>query len=149
MAALRATIVLDRDEKKVSFQGVHRRLKSKAVQVSLRKTLAERHGLDETFPPTREELIVDFLATYAEIEWKVHSRLVHFRNAGIAHLTVDKVSKSVTFDELRKFVSIISRLATTLQQLCYTPTAFQPWMLEKYSENAQKALLRKPPLTAS
>jgi hypothetical protein len=142
MAALRATLLLDRDETKVSFQAVHRRLKSKAVQAALKQALAERHGLDEFFPPTRDELIADLFKTYAEIEWEVHARLVHFRNFGIAHLTVDKMSKSITFDELRKFVSIISRLTTTVQQLCHTPTAFRDWMLEDYSKIAQKALLR-------
>jgi hypothetical protein len=59
---------------------------------------------------------------------------------GIAHLTIEKMSKSVTFDELRKFVSIISRLTEAVQQLCHTPTAFREWMLEDYRQIARKAM---------
>jgi hypothetical protein len=149
MAALRATLLLDRDETKVSFQAVHRRLKSESVQAALKQVLAERHGPGDIFPPTRGDLITDFLEAYADIQWEVHGRLVHFRNFGIAHLTIEKMNKSVTFDELRNFVSIIGRLTTTVQQLCHTPTAYREWMLEEYSDMAQKALLREPPVTAS
>jgi hypothetical protein len=56
---------------------------------------------------------------------------------GIAHLTIQKMSKSITFDELRKLVSIISRLTAAVQQLCHTQTAFREWMLEDYREIAR------------
>ena len=142
MSALRAALLLDRDETKVSFQTIHSRLKSKVVQTLLKQSLSELHGLDELF---RDELIAGFLATYSEIDWKVHGRLTHFRNLGIAHLTIEKMTKSITFDELRKLVSIISRLTTTIQQLCHTPTAFQEWMLDDYREIARSAMKRNPP----
>ena len=144
MAALRATLLLDRDETKVSFQTIHRRLKSVAVQDVLKQSLAEAHGPDDVFPPSRDELIAEFLEAYSEIDWKVHGRLTHFRNLGIAHLTVDKMTKSITFDELRKFVSIISRLTAVIQRLCHTPTVFREWMLEDYREIARKAMMKTP-----
>jgi hypothetical protein len=144
MAALRAAILLDRDDAKVSFQTIHRRLKSGPVQDDLKQSLAETHGLDDVFPPSRDELIADFLEAYSEIDWEVHGRLTHFRNLGIAHLTLEKMSKSITFDELRKFVSIISRLTAVIQQLCHTPTAFREWMLEDYREIARKAMKNPP-----
>jgi hypothetical protein len=81
------------------------------------------------------------LAAYAEIEWKVHGRLTHFRNLGIAHLTIEKMSKSITFDELRKFVSLIARMALVIQQLCHTPTAFREWMLDDYREIGKNAMI--------
>jgi hypothetical protein len=58
MADLRATLLLNRDETKVSFQAVHRRLKSESVQAAL-KQVAERHGPGDIFPPTRDEPIAD------------------------------------------------------------------------------------------
>jgi hypothetical protein len=145
MAALRAALLLDRDDAKVSFQTIHRRLKSGAVQDDLKQSLAQRHGFDDVFPPSRDELIAAFFEAYSEIDWEVHGRLKHFRNLGIAHLTVEKMTKSITLDELRKFVSIISRLTATIQQLCHTPTAFREWMLEEYREIARKAMMKNPP----
>jgi hypothetical protein len=145
MAALRAALLLDREDNKVSFQTIHSRLKSKTVQSGLKELLGKKHGLDEVFPPSRDELIADFLEAYSEIDWKVHSRLTHFRNLGIAHLSIEKMSKSITFDELRRFVSIISRLTAAVQQLCHTPTAFREWMLEDYREIARKAMMKNPP----
>jgi hypothetical protein len=146
MAALRAVLLLDGDPAKVSFQTMYRRLKSTAVQQSLKATLADAHGPDDVFPPSRDELIADFLETYSEIDWKVHGRLTHLRNVGIAHLPVEKVTKSITLDELRTFVSIISRLTATIQQLCHTPTAFREWTLENYREIARKAMTKNPPV---
>lgn len=142
MAALRASLLLDRDEANVSFQTIHRRLKSAAVQHDLKLSLADAHGPDDIFPPSRDELITAFLDAYSEIDWKAHGRLTHFRNLGIAHLTVEKMRKSITFDELRKFVSIISRLTAVIQQLCHTPTAFREWMLKDYREIAKNAMVR-------
>jgi len=145
MAALRAALLLDGNETKVSFQTIYSRLKSDVVQAALKQSLAEKHGLDEFFPPSRDELIASFLEAYLEINWEVYARLKHFRNLGIAHLTIEKMSKSVTFDELRKFVSIISRLTKAVQQLCHTPTTFREWMLEDYREIARKAMMKNPP----
>ena len=141
MAALRVALLLDRDETKVSFQTINVRLKSKPVQAALKQTLGKKYGFDEPFPPSRDELIASFFDLYSEINWAVHSRLTHFRNMGIAHLTVERMTKSITFDELREFVSIISRLASVLQQLCHTPTAFRESMLEDYRDIARKTLL--------
>lgn len=145
MAALRTALLLDRDNTKVSFQTIHRRLKSKVVQSGLKELLNEKHGPGDIFPPSRDELIADFLKIYSEINWKVHGRLTHFRNLGIAHLTIEKMTKSVTLDELRKLVSIISRLTAVVQQLCHTPTAFREWMLEDYREIAHKAMAKRQP----
>jgi hypothetical protein len=145
IAALRAALLLDRDETKVSFQTIYSRLKSTAVQGALKQSLSKKHGLDEFFPPSRDELIASFLEAYSEIDWEVHGRLTHFRNLGIAHLTIAKMSKSITFEELRTFVSIISRLTLAIQQLCHTPTAFREWMLDDYRDIARKAIMQNPP----
>jgi hypothetical protein len=90
-------------------------------------------------------LIASFLEAYSEIDWEVHGRLTHFRNLGIAHLTIAKMSKSITFEELRTFVSIISRLTLAIQQLRHTPTAFREWMLDDYRDIARKAIMQNPP----
>jgi hypothetical protein len=143
MAALRTALLLDRDEANVSFQTVYHRLKEPAVRSALLQVLADRHGDDDLFPPARTDLVDEFLRAYSEIDWQVHGRLTHFRNLGIAHLTPAKMSKSITFGELRTLVRIIGRLAATLQTLCQVQTAFRTDMLNEYREIARRAMMRR------
>lgn len=137
MAVVRVSILLDRDD--VSFQSIHRLLKDPNVVAALLEVLEDRHGLD-ILPPSRTQLIEQFRQTYGEIDWKVHGRLVHLRNLGIAHLTPDEMTKSVTIAELRSLVQIISRLTAIVQHLCQTQTAFRPGMLNEYRNLARKAM---------
>ena len=139
MAALRLTALLDRDLKIVSFQAVYHLLKNPDVVKLLLKELEARHGSDDN-PPSRADLINDYLATYSEIDWKVHGRLTHFRNRGIAHLTIEKMQKSVTLPELRTLADILARLAATLQHLCQTGTAFHVDIRERYQDLARRIM---------
>jgi hypothetical protein len=144
MAALRAAILLDADERVVSFQAVYHRLETPSVKVGLLQALEDRHGSDD-IPPSRAELIEEFRKTYNKIDWKAHGRLTHLRNRGIAHLTPEKMLKSVTLDELRTLVAIISHLATTLRDLCQSKFAFHTDMLEEYRDLAKKAIKKVTP----
>jgi hypothetical protein len=83
------------------------------------------------FDPSRAELIEDYLRAYAEIDWKVHGRLVHYRNLGIAHLSLTELTKSITIAEQRALVGIVSHLASALQTLVQTDTAFHPHMADE------------------
>jgi hypothetical protein len=109
------------------------------VEAGLLQALEDRYGEDD-IPPTRAELIKEFRQTYQEIDWKVHGRLVHFRNLGIAHLTPDKMFKSITLGELRTMIGIIGRLASTLRDLCRSPLAFHADLLDEYRDFAKKAI---------
>ena len=71
---------------------------------------------------------------------------MHLRNRGIAHLAPEDMTKSITLDELRTMVEIVSRLTTNLQHLCQTQTAFRPDMLNEYRELARKTMI--PPTAA-
>jgi hypothetical protein len=137
MAALPAALLLDADERVLSFQTVYHRLEKPDVQATLLQMLEGRHGPDD-ISPSRAELIEEFRGTYREIDWKAHGRLVHFRNRGIAHPTPEKMLKSITLVELRRLIEIISRLATTLQHLCQVQTAFHPDLLDEYRELAKR-----------
>jgi len=124
----------------LSFQSVHRLQKDSSVLAALLQALEDRRGPDVLLPPSRTDLIEEFRQIYGEIDWKVHGRLVHLRNLGIAHLTPEEMTKSVTFNELRTLVQIISRLTSNLQHLCQTQTAFRPDMLNEYRNLARKAM---------
>jgi hypothetical protein len=147
MAALRAAVLLDADDHVVSFQAVYHRLKRPSVEACLLQALEERHGSDD-IPPSRAELIEEFRQTYNKIDWKAHGRLTHLRNRGIAHLTPEKMLKSVTLDELRTLVAIISHLATTLRDLSQSQFAFHVDMLDEYRDLAKKAIRRLPGLNS-
>ncbi|XSC46733.1 hypothetical protein ACF1BQ_014045 [Bradyrhizobium sp. RDT10] len=144
MAALRVSILLDRDDRMVSFQAVHRLLKDPKVVTGLLQTLEDRHGSD-VLPPSRTELIEEFQQTYQKIDWKVHGRLVHLRNRGIAHLTPEEMKKSVTMSELRTLVEIVSRLTAILQHLCHSQMAFNAHMLEDYQVLAKRVIGKSVP----
>jgi hypothetical protein len=137
MAALRVSILLDRDDQMVSFQAVHRLFQDSNVVAGLLQTLEGRHGSD-VLPPSRTELIEEFRQTYEKIDWEVHGRLVHLRNRGIAHLTPEEMKKSVTMSELRTLVEIVSRLTAILQHLCQSQMAFNAHMLEEYRDLGQE-----------
>ena len=143
MAALRAAVLLDADQRVVSFQAVYHRLKTPSVQTGLLQVLEERHGSND-IPPSRTELIEEFRQTYNQIDWKVHGRLTHLRNRAIAHLTHEKMLKSVALGELRTLVAIISQLATTLRDLCQSQLAFHADMLKEYRELAKKVIRKDP-----
>jgi hypothetical protein len=138
MAVIRACSLLDSDPNKVSFQAIYRGLQDNGVQAKLFHALEDRFG-DDLFLD-RPKLTEEFLRTYREINWDIHGRLMHLRNLGIAHLTPSKVRRSITFDELNTIVSIVSRLAATLQHLCQTNTAFHSVDLDEYQNLAKKAI---------
>lgn len=139
MAALRVAILLDADHNVVSFQTVYHGLKEPDVQAALLGELEKLQGPD-VFATTRPERIEEFLMTYREIDWQVHSRLTHFRNLGIAHLATADVSKSVTIAELRTLVGIVSRLAATLQALIETKTAFHEGLGDECREEIERLI---------
>jgi hypothetical protein len=144
MAALRVSILLDRDDQMLSFQAVNRLLKDPHVVAALLLALDGRRGPD-VFEPSRPELIEEWRKIYSEIDWKVHGRLVHLRNRGIGHLTVEEITKTVTFAELRTFVGIVSGLTATLQHLCQTETAFRVDILDEYRKMARDTMRRTKP----
>src|SRR5258708_17568221 len=76
MAALRVSILLDRDDQMVSFQAVHRLFQDPSVVAALLQALEDGHGQDVLLP-SRTDLIEEFRQIYGEIDWKMHGRLVH------------------------------------------------------------------------
>lgn len=142
MAALRVALLLDADPKVVSFQTVYHLLKDPDVTAALVEELEARRGPD-VFTPTRAALINQYLVTYREIDWNVHGRLTHFRNLGIAHLTLRQLQKSVTFAELGTLVDIVVRLASNLQHLIETGTALHE-SIAKESRDQVKGVIKLP-----
>ena len=113
------------------------------MREGLLQALEVHHGSDD-IPPSRTEQIEGFQQTYKTIAWNAHGRLTHLRNRGIAHLTLEKMLKSVTLDEIRTLVGIISELATTLRNLCQSQIAFHADLLDEYRDLAKKVIKKAP-----
>ncbi|MES5485956.1 hypothetical protein QMZ05_24650 [Bradyrhizobium sp. INPA03-11B] len=146
MAALRVAILLDADRNVVSLQTVYHSLMEPDVRTALLQELETRRGPD-VFSPSRAERIDGYLRTYREIDWNVHGRLTHFRNLGIAHLTLTQLTKSITIAELRTLVAIVARLANALQNLAGTETAFREDMAKECRDEVERLITtgwRKP-----
>jgi len=143
MAALRVAVLLDADPRVVSFQTVYHALKEPAVQAALLQKLDANYPTD-VFTPTRKDLIGRYIQTYGEIDWSVHGRLVHLRNLDIAHLTLDKLKKSITLSELRTMVEVVTRLASTMQHLFQTDTAFHGDMVEECRDQVKRVVNHGP-----
>jgi len=142
MVALRVSMLLDRDDQMSSFQAVNPLLKESGVVAALLQALEDRHGPD-VLEPFRPNLIEEFRQVYGEIDWKVHGRRVHLRNRGIAHLTLEEMTKSISFAKLRTLAEIIGRLTANLQHLCQTQTAFRPDIWDEYRHLARKTMIRR------
>ena len=115
MTAVRLHLLLDKDEKGVSFQTVYHRLKLPEVA----EALAQHMG-DDPFQPQHIEddvrhSINQFLCVYRAIDWRdLHGRLTHFRNQGIVHLSKRRPTKTITQDELRTLVGVVKALSESL-----------------------------------
>lgn len=139
IAALRAVVLLENEANAVSFQAIYHGLNEPTVRGALLQELETRHGPD-ICPPSRQELIEDFLRTYLAIDWNVYGRLKHLRNLGIAHLKLDPQEKSITFPELRIIVGIVGRLASTLQQLLRIEMAAHDEMAEECRDQVKSVI---------
>lgn len=96
MAALRVAALLDADPGVLSFEGIYHALKEPAVQAAPLQEQELKRGIDAS-SSSRADLIQQYLRAYAEIDWKVHGCLTHFRiNLGIAHLALNEMTKSTT-----------------------------------------------------
>ncbi|MCK1519377.1 hypothetical protein [Bradyrhizobium sp. 17] len=130
MAVTRVVILLDRSKGAVSFQTLYHQLKEPEVQAAVLAAVEERRG-PELLEPERANRIAEFLAAYRTIDWGMHGRLKHFRNLDIAHLREQARSKSITMQELRTLVGVVTSLAVSLQALLQTGVPFHSHLAEE------------------
>jgi hypothetical protein len=66
----------------------------------------------------------------------LHGRLVHFRNRGVAHLTPEKISKRVSYAELKSLVIAAIKMGECLTALCENEVSFREDELQEWSDRA-------------
>lgn len=146
MAAVRTCILLDSDEKTVSFQGVYKRLKEPETQRALiQKVYGEFEEFQSMFGSSPTQMVADFLSIYREIDWNIHSRLVHFRNFGVVHLLDRKNWKSINYDELRDLILLLGRLSDKLTELCRSSVPPTDSLVKEWSAYGAQALVKPGP----
>jgi hypothetical protein len=120
ITVVRLVLLLDSDERMVSFQRVYHHLKRPEVVNQLVHRACMRSPLAEVLADRVEgevrASVKRFLETYAAIDWDAYSRLQHFRNRGIAHLTLQEIKKRVTFAEIRQLVRSVTILGECLAE---------------------------------
>lgn len=114
MTVVRVHALLDRDDRMVTYQTVHRCLKRPEVLDALVQRMCDdplqsRHIEDDV-----RYSINQFCSVYGTINWELHGRLTHLRNQGIAHLSRGHQVKTITQDELRGLVLLVKNLAECL-----------------------------------
>ncbi|WP_426615398.1 hypothetical protein [Bradyrhizobium sp. McL0616] len=144
IAVIRVCIALDADPKTISFQGVYKRLKRPEVQRALiERVYGENEEFQSMFGPSPTEMLERFLELYRQIDWAIHSRLIHFRNFGVAHLLDRKNWKSITYDEMRALVLLVGRLGDELAALCHLPLPAIDDTVEEYAAFGNRALAKQ------
>ncbi|OSJ22123.1 hypothetical protein BSZ19_46900 [Bradyrhizobium japonicum] len=143
MAVVRTCILLDSDENTISFQGVSRRLKEPETQRTLiQKVYGEHEEFQSMFGSSPTQMVADFLSIYQEIDWSIHSRLIHFRNFGVVHLLDRKNWKSIKYGEMRDLILLVGRLSDKLTELCRSSVPPIASLLKDWREYGLQALER-------
>jgi len=141
MAVIRVALLLDNTPKKVSYQTVYHKLKREDVQAALiARVFRDDISIEEMFGRGPKQLIADYLELYSRIDWLVHARLKHFRNLGVAHLSQEPLTKSITYDELRNMATLVAKLGDALVALCRADFASIESMLEDWSARGFSSL---------
>ncbi|MET3997915.1 hypothetical protein ABIB94_009413 [Bradyrhizobium sp. JR7.2] len=143
MAVVRTCILLDSDEKTVSFQGVYKRLKEPETQRALiQKVFGEYEEFQSMFGSSPTQMVADFLSIYQEIDWGIHSTLIHFRNFGVVHLLDRKNWKSIKYGEMRDLILLVGRLSDKLTELCRSSVPPIASLVKEWREYGLQALAR-------
>jgi hypothetical protein len=100
----RLALLLDADPKLISFQSMYARLKCDATVSVLTERLKAEALIHKAVVDNAEYSIRRFSEIYRSLDGQdLHGRLVHFRNRGVAHLTPEKISKRVSYAELKGY----------------------------------------------
>lgn len=144
---IRLSLLLDADQRVISFQSVYKHLtRPKVVDALIRRVCAETPN-SFLFPSRTghniRSSVERFLDTYRAIDWRDRQgRLTHFRNRGVAHLTIEAVENYIKYEELHSLT-----LSTTALADCREPflldgdVPFREEQIQEYSDQATKILL--------
>jgi hypothetical protein len=115
ITVVRLKLLLDSGRDAVSFQSVYKCLQRPEVV----DALVARMGDDPLQPEHIEDdirhRINEFLRIYRGIDWRLHGRLTHLRNQGLAHLSRGRARKTIKHDELCSLVRLVKDLGDCLE----------------------------------
>jgi hypothetical protein len=114
MTVVRVHALLDRDDRTVSYQTVHKRLMFPEAVEALVRRMCDDPFQSRNIEDDVRGAISQFCRVYGTINWELHGRLSNFRNQGIAHLGRRRPSQLVSHDELRGLVRLVQDLADCL-----------------------------------
>jgi hypothetical protein len=122
----RLALLLGADPKLISFQSMYARLKCDATVSVLTERLKAEALIPKAVVDNAEYSIRRFLEICRSLDWQdLHGRLIHFRNRGVAHLTPEKISKRVSYAELKSLVIAAIKMGECLAALCENEVSFR------------------------
>jgi len=99
----------------VSFQTVKGKLADPTVQQLLVNNYVGRSSYNAGYLESEcRDSIAKFLADYTGLNVPTLRRLYHFRNIGLAHVTLQEVKKSISYQEMEDMVRLAAKLAHSL-----------------------------------
>lgn len=109
--------LLDRNEKRVSFQGFYRALaKADVVNAVISMAGQKDHAATNWYEHNCQEGIERFLTEYRKIDWHdLHGRLKHFRDFAVAHIFAETHKNSINFGESLSLVMSVLRMSQALE----------------------------------
>jgi hypothetical protein len=137
-AVSRLSLLLDRDQKVVSFQTLYAKLRSETVVTLLLKRLDEDEFSTSRTAELAKDAVQLFLQTYRSIDWRdLHGRLVHFRNRGVAHLTPQKIEKRVTYAELKTLSLAVAIMGECMEPFAKGEIPLREDQIKEYNRSTQ------------
>jgi hypothetical protein len=110
LIVVQLTALLDRNEKRVSFQAVNRNLNDEVAEI-LSTQASKALANSAWFPDHCKQDLKKFQDAYRQIDWNdVHGRLKHFRDHAVAHIFEKRFQKTINFGETRALVLAVSRM---------------------------------------
>jgi hypothetical protein len=149
MLVIRLALLLDGAHNVVSFQSVYRNIESpKVTNALIRRVCAEDRSsfaFQRKIEQNIRSSVERFLDTYRTIDWDLHSRLKHFRNLGVAHLTLHDVEKYVKYGELHALTLLVRVLAECLEPfLLDGDIPVREDQIQEYSDQAREIFVAFP-----
>lgn len=134
---IRLCALLDGDRKMVSFKRIDRLLQRPDVVEGIVARSVDPHfwpgkavrGSLEEFRKAYQDAFINDL----------HSRLIHFRNVGVAHLSLEEIKRRVTYDEVQHLTRAVARMSESLSPFAPDhPLLIWEHEIDNWSDRARK-----------
>lgn len=149
MTAIRLCALLERGDKIVSYQTIYQRLKIPEVielLVAHEKARAAPHNIEDMAEAAARKGFKSFSTAYKKIfesQTDLYGRLCHFRNRGLAHITEEKISKFIKYNEVHSIVQKVMIMANSMATFApIGDVLLHEDEVEEYEERSRRTMMK-------